>query len=224
MKIAYCFSGHLRTGRNNPSLVQYLLGPNPGDVFIHTFRTRGNPGPQWHKDWQDSEELTADDLNWIEDTYKPLALEVSPHSCGAEHLPPEVNKMGFRVSQARVQEMRAAYGDYDVVFHARFDLMLHAPFVFPKVKPNTLYGGSNGGQHKLGLDGEVFLFGTPEVMTAMSIPAVPPEFHSQVAGWECHGERLVTAIRKGLGFDYVPVPLRYGLLRSDGRVLNVRNI
>ncbi len=37
MRIAYLFNGHLRTFRDNASIVPTLIDRHPGDVFCQTF-------------------------------------------------------------------------------------------------------------------------------------------------------------------------------------------
>ncbi len=51
MKIAYLFSGHLRTHASNTTLKAMLFDVNPpGDVIIHTYATHNFSGHKWHGD------------------------------------------------------------------------------------------------------------------------------------------------------------------------------
>ncbi len=227
MKIAYCFSGHLRTFNRNPSLLKYLLGPNPGDVFVHTYKMR-NGGPRWHRDNSgDDVEVTPDDIGHIEKKYRPVALLIDEKQCGADHLVAEHARMGFRHSICRSNTLRVDHEEstetkYDVVFSARFDLLLQEPFVFPdKIDPETVYGSYNKNMEEKGYDGEVFTYASPDVMTAMTIPAIPAIVADKVPGYDFIGEALFTEVRKSHGFKYQAHSVPLGLLRSYG-VLVVR--
>jgi hypothetical protein len=136
---------------------------------------------------------------------------------GAAHLAPEHARVGFRWSWQRVHEMRASLGrTYDLVFNARFDLWLDAPLVLRMPEPGVFYGGRNTTAIRRGVDGEVFAYGTPAVMMAMYVPAVPRAFEGVAASCGFVGEKLVTEIRKSHGFRYEPVEARYGFLRPNG--------
>lgn len=219
MKIAYLITGHLRTGQQNDSLVRRLIGPNPGDVYVHTYAYRNGSAGRWHPDnTGDGQRLTKHEERWIQDTYKPVDLLVEPLTCGADYLPPRHRTMGQRYGVAAAQGMLRDSGKhYDIVFHARFDLFLFDPFAFPaEIHGGTIYGGRNPVQLGFGRDGEVFVFGSPGAMRAVNGEAVPAAYDELAQRVGFCGEELFTHIRKAAGLNYEPVDVPYGLLRSDG--------
>lgn len=220
MKIAYCFHGHLRTGRKNLSLVEHLIGPNPGDVFIHTFAIRdaSHSEPLWHQDRAGADEpLSGDDVGWIRETYNPKRLILDATSARS-HMPAGCEKMagGYSLEQSHLLRSESKK-KYDVVFCARFDLMLFEPFEFPEdFDKNTYYSGHNLNMHEKGLDDAVFFFGSPNVIGKMSSPMVHDVEMPTATTCEYQGESLFTERRKRFGFDYESLKIRYDLLRSFG--------
>lgn len=226
MKIAYTFGGHLRTFKQNQTLIPNLMGPNPGDIFVYTYARHNVTGSQWHGDRGNVERVTSvDDLQWIRDRFAGFrGAEVSQKTCGSQGWPADVERMGFRDGWCEVQRMRRFYEgatgtSYDLVFNCRWDLYLAEPIVFPAVlEPDTVYGGLNPHQLSRGFDGEVFLYGRPDVMDRLLTPAIPDYLRSLIPAYGFNGESLVTAWRKNLDLRYVPHPVGYGLLRSSGDI------
>ncbi len=167
------------------------------------------------------------DIAYLGARLKPIALEVSTIACGADALAPHHSGVGFRWSKQRACEMRRerereSGQRYDIVFLAHYDLGSHVPFAFPEViRPDTLYGGYNANQERQGCDGDVFLYGTPEVIDACMIPAVPSELDDLAASVGFHGERLVTEVRKLRGYRYEPHMIRHFLYRSGGAITDI---
>lgn len=227
MKIAYCFAGHLRTGRDNPSVLKYLMEPNPGDVFIHTYGVRDLPKdtPAWHSDRAGAgEPLSDDDVSWIKQTYKPVALRIDEQPHGGVYMPKGCEIMGVRYSYGRSNELRRTYeqesgAKYDVVFLARFDLLLFEPFKFPEIEPNVLYGSYNLNMIERGFDGDVFTYASPEVTNKMVDPIIPDAEIDKIPSYGLMGEMLTTSIRKSHGFEYKPHRVPLGLLRSNGPMM-----
>lgn len=230
MKIAFVFAGHLRSFKENNSLVRNLIEPNGGDVFVHTFSKRNVRGLKWHNDeaWVD-ENVTDADLNWIQDNIPGvISIVRDVRTCGADALPDEHKKMGFRESWRLAHFTRRFHEQeenkkYDVVFNARWDLVLDEPLYLPyEIRPNTFYGSYNLTSIEKGIDGEVFAYGSPEVMNAMYAEAVPEQLASKVASFDYEGERLVTEVRKSLGIEYVTHRHPCYLLRSGGTLVRIR--
>lgn len=228
MKIAILFNGHLRTFRDNTTIENHLIRQYPdADVFCQTFQVRNLAGNKWHTDEGGAgEPVTDDDIDYL-GKWQPVATEVSPINSGADALPTHLAGVGFRWSKQRVCEMRQRYEraagiKYDVVFIARYDLGLREPFVFPdKIEPDTLYGGYNRNQEQNGCDGDVFLYGTPEVIDACMIPAVPHELDALAFSVGFHGERLVTEARKLRGYKYAAHRTPHFLYRTGGGQMDV---
>ncbi len=228
MKIAYCFSGHLRTFRQNTNLLTTMMDRYPGDIFVYTYG-RHNAGTGWSGQTEGKElETTAADIQWIRDTYPGVVdVYVNPAPDGNSTLPPGLNKMGFRVSLAGVHAMRNAYEQrtqtrYDLVFGARFDLVFGEPIVLPDPpEPDVAYGGYNLTQIEAGLDAEVFVYGRPDVMDRLFLPAIPPEEVAKIPEYGFVGEALFTSIRRARGLQYKTHRLPYFLLRESG-LLTIR--
>lgn len=229
MKIAYLFHGHLRTFRDNKTIVPMLLEPNPGDVFINTFSWRNFAGNKWHTDHAGcADRTTQEDIEWLRGFYPGVvSTRVIDAACGGDLLAPQHRAMGFRVAKEDVCDQRQEYEAftgvrYDVVFLARYDLGFEEPFSFPDtIDPNTLYGGHNANQVRMGMDGEVFLYGAPAVVDACVTPAIPPELADKVEGWGLHGEQLMTAARKLRGYAYKGHDIGHFLYRSGGGFVKV---
>lgn len=225
MNIAYCFSGHLRTFRLNCSLSENLIRKNPGDIFIHTFRKRNNPGPQWHNDRSGSDDdITDDDIKFIENEYgKPKKIVIDERPCGASYMPEGCENMGYRFSLNMSKNLMLEHSsdnnkNYDIVFMSRFDLAIMEPFCFPeKTDKCTVYGSYNLNQIRRGNDSEVFWYGSPDVINEMLSPIMPDSERDMIAGYGMTGELLFTSIRKRLGFKYENhKPIKCGLIRSWG--------
>lgn len=223
MKIAYVFTGHLRTFRQNSSIVPMLLERHPGDVFLQTFSTRNFDGNKWHRDHAGAGELvTQDDLDWLSSTYPGVVVaSVTTATSGADLLAPEHAGMGFRVARELGCQVRREYENatgkqYDLVFLARYDLGFREPVTLPdQVDPYTLYGGYNANQERQGNDGEVFVYGSPHVIDSVMCPAIPHMFAEQVPEMGYVGEKLMTLVRKSLAFDYEPHRVRHFLYRDQ---------
>ncbi len=232
MKIAYLFSGHLRTFRDNTTLKTMLLDANSQDYscFVHTYRTHNFTANKWHADDAGANELTTyEDTRWIRDNYpNTQPLWIDPKNAGYEYMPPGLANCGFRHTRQRVNEiMRGAFrynkklGPFDLACMIRFDIGLREPLVFSPPKPNTLYAAYNHNMVRQGLDSDTITWGTPEVIWEMNVPAVPQELSDSVDPNEWCGEKLCTAVRKLRGFDYQTQPVRHFFYRSGGGVLDV---
>ncbi len=229
MKVAILFHGHLRSFRDNDTIVPMLLDQYPdADVFAQTFCVRNFRGNKWHTDDGGADEpVTMDDVRLLFDRFRLKGLNESYFKSGGEALPPAYAAMGFRWAKEKACTMLHDYEKkhgtkYDVVFLARYDLGFNEPFRFPDViEPNTLYGGYNRNQEQRGYDGEVFLYGSPEVIDKCVIPAVPKGLESLVVSSGFHGEQVMTAARKLAGVEYKAHRIPHFLYRSDGGRLAV---
>lgn len=224
MRIAYAVAGHLRRFRDNWTIVKNLLDKNPGDLFVHTFPVLNVPdrSPCWHSDRHGNDtRLNHRDIADLFTMYPSIkALEIDSQECGADHLRPELQGMGFRWSWCRANELVRTYQlangfQYDCVFNLRLDLWLHEPMELQYPKAATVYGSGNKNQEEQGNDGDVWLYGAPGVMQLMHVSPTAP-FSDAVPSWGLVGERLVTAIRKRNNFSYEPHRVRCALLRSNG--------
>ena len=235
MKIAYCFCGHLRTGRKNLSLIDNLIGPYPGDVFIHTYplRDAAKSEPLWHPDRAGADEdLSEDDIQWIKDTYKPKALHIDEQKSAQFYMPPGCSKMAGRRSVFAAHELRRQHEvhpdggmtePYDVVFHVRFDLMMLEPFKMPEViQPNTIYSGNNLNYAEQGYDADIWWFAKPDAMDKVTSPMIPHEELELIPSYGAIGEMFFTSVRRRANLNYIPVVMKYDLLRSFGP-LGVKN-
>lgn len=228
MKIAIMMIGHYRTGRLNQTLVPNLLKANPGaDVFVHTYAWKNTPVQLWHNDHggQD-DQLSREDYADIHARYKPKVCKVERARGGDIHMPSRHKNMGMRWGWLQASRMRRDYEAmervrYDCVFYARFDLGLREPLAIPFPAKGTLYGSYNLTAIEKNIDGEVFTYGTPEVMDAMSDPLLPL-YLDNLKDYDHCGEVVATAIRKMNQFDYVGHRVNCYLLRSDGSELDIR--
>jgi hypothetical protein len=234
MNIAYCMSGHLRTGRKNLSLLENLITPYPGDVFIHTFRTHDAPTSDqlWHNDRMGADEpLTDDDLDWIHKMYAPKALQIDLKLSPREYMPEGCGNMAGRRSlycSNELRRQRTMHQDgglaskYDVVFCVRFDLMFDEKFVFSEMEEDTIYTGMNLNSIEQGLDADVWWFGSESAQDKMTGVMIPEDEIAKIPSYGHKGEELFTSIRKKAGLKCEPFKMRYDLLRSWGP-LGVRN-
>lgn len=228
MKIAICFTGHLRTAVRNDTLIRHLIEPNTGpngppDIFIHTYRTLNAPTPNWHGDTHGKDLDAAPDLAWVLATFPNVrGVEMDTANGGHEYAPTEAlaKACPARWSASRAIAMMTNYETepYDVVLIARFDLWLGADLVLPTPAPMTLYG-SHFKHDKA--DGDVFGYSAPNVMRAIGGDPFPGMAQEIAAGAGFEGEQITTAIRKSLGYEYRVHPVRHGLLRSHGVFLVV---
>lgn len=230
MKIAFLIHGHLRTYRDNDSIVPMLLARYPSaDVFLQTFAWRNFAGNKWHADeFGADEQVTHKDMAWLASAYpNVVASTITDARSGGELLAPQHAKMGFRVAREVACKQRQDYEclsgkQYDLVFMTRYDVGFREPVVLPEtIDQNTLYGGYNANQAQHGRDGEVFVYGAPHVIDACMMPAVPPELAGTVEGVGYLGEWLMTETRKLRGFAYQAHRVPHFFYRSRGGQLNV---
>ncbi len=220
MRIAYCFLGHLRGYRRNNTLLANLIERNAHlgeyDVFVHTYRTRNSPAPLWHPDNGGCDvPVTEIDEAWIRNRYPNVRVfEIDSARGGDEHFAPVYAKIGGRWTAARVTELRQLWCKENGVTH---DLVVRDPVDLPQEPaPLTVYGGYNRNAERRGLDGDIFVYGRPEVMDAYLVPAIPKGQEELIWGYGFTGEHLSTAIRKSFGWNYVPQYYKMALLRTDG--------
>lgn len=227
MRIACCFSGHLRSFRQNTTLKAMLFDVNPPmAVFIHTYSRHNFTGKKWHSDDSDSSEPTTDkDIQWLHDAYPGIDPErsgIDVCEAGYEHMPAHLQNCGFRDTRAAVNELRQMYEQrtgktYDLVCMMRFDIGLREPLIFPKViAPNTLYAAYNYNMVRQGLDSDTITYGTPAVIDAINIPAVPEELADSIKPDEWCGEKLCTAVRKLRGIEYKTHKVKHFFYRATG--------
>lgn len=232
MKVAHQVCGHLRTFRENTTIVPNLLEAVPGDVFVSTFAVRNFAGNKWHLDEGGAGDVvTDDDVAWIKSNWPNVVdVWVSPLASGGEGMPPDLAAMGFRKARALGCDLRRMHRltlskmwqDYDVVIVSRPDLGLRQPLALPDIiAPNTLYGGYNANQERQGCDGEVFVYGRPEVIDAAFLPAIPGGFSGLASELGYHGEKLSTEIRKAAGLAYAPHRIPHFLYRSGGAITEI---
>lgn len=220
MRIAYHLAGHLRSFRENQALVENLLKPNPGDVFVHIY-SRHNVRGTWHGDVAGADDVTSpDDVAYIAENYPGIrSLVVDPATGGHEYAPPSFRAgASARHHFAKAAEARHAYEkergvSYDLVFHARFDLYVQEPVTLPRPVPGTVYGSH---AKPNGVDGDVFMFGTPVDMDRLTLPPFPDEAEQVASSSGMEGEQVTTSIRKRLGLEYAIFPMKHGLMRSFG--------
>lgn len=223
MNIALCFSGHLRSFRQNTTLKALLFDVNPKmDSYVHTYSHHNFTGQKWHADDAGAVDVVTDeDLEWIAKSYgKPKAVYVEAANAGYAYMPPSLANCGFRHTRQAVNELRRNCGvQYDLVCMMRFDIGLHEPLIFPdKIEPNTLYAAYNYNMVRQGLDSDTITYGTPEVIDAINIPAVPPELANNIDPNEWCGEKLCTAVRKLRGIEYKTHKLKHFFCRSNGEL------
>ena len=229
MKIAYCFSGHLRTFRQNTTLRPLLFDVNPpADVFVHTYSHHNFYGQKWHSDHVGSNEVvTPENREWIYKTYPGTAatrFHVDEKIAGYLYMPLLLQNCGFRHTRQEVNEIREHYEwvnkiKYDVVVMLRFDIGLREPFIIPEViEPNTLYASYNFNMIRKDLDSDVITYGAPDVIDAVNIPAVPPELVDKIDSNEMCGEKLCTAVRQMRGIKYKIHPVRHFFYRSNSEL------
>lgn len=230
MKIAYCFGGHLRTFNENALLPLHLIRSNPGDIFIHTYSWRNTPAPLWHGDNTGAQDrVTAADLHLIRCNYPNIrGLLVDDLHGGEERAPPAWQKLCGRYTVGMVHELRCLWErntgtKYDLVFCARFDLLPMETVTLPMPKPGVLYGSHQKWHEGQPINGDVFAFGTPEVITALALPMWPEKYEKLMGQVGFYGERTMTQMSRDLGFSYEVFPMKHGLLRSGGRVQHVSN-
>lgn len=227
--IAYCFLGHLRTFREHNTLMTNLIGPNPGDVFMHTYSRLNAPTPLWHGNNKGCDvKVTAADIDWIRQRYPVVAAELDPAADGSVYAPSAWKRCGGRWSVCRVNELRRRHEEqlgrrYDIVFLARFDLMLLKPTTLVLPEPQTVYGSHDklGMDGQTRLDGDVFLYGSSDAITALTTEPFPPAFAAAAEAGGFEGERVGTAMRKAAGLQYRVHRVRHGLLRPGGSFMSV---
>ncbi len=229
MRTAYLFSGHLRSFRRNTTLRPLLFDVNPpAAVFVHTYRTRNFHGNKWHTDDSGAgEQVEPEDRDWLYRTYPGMAarrFHQDHLGAGFEHMPPGLENCGFRHTRQAVNELRQQYEKdtgvaFDLVVMLRFDIGLREPLILPtEIDQNTLYAAHNANMIRQGLDSDTITYGSPAVIDAINIPAVPPELADKIDGGEMCGEKLCTAVRQLRGIDYKIHPVRHFFYRSDSEL------
>lgn len=224
MKIAICFTGHLRTAVRNDTLIRHLIEPNTGpngppDIFIHTYRTLNAPTPNWHGDTHGKDLDAAPDLAWVLATYPNVRwVQMDQATGGHVYAPTEVYAKACPARWSASRAVSEVGHEYDAIFMARFDLWLGADLIIPSLEPRTLYGSHL--KHDRA-DGDVFLYAQRDVIRSLSLDPFPWHLATTAARAGFEGEQITTALRKACGYEYRVHPVRHGLLRSHGVFLVV---
>jgi hypothetical protein len=149
MRVALCFSGQPRNIESgykffNPN----LLEGNKPDVFVHTWFSSEQVGKPFvnsggHVASSPVAENTIDIVNQL---YSPKGIEYEPQrqfdekDYGDRKYPAirPFNSLSKMYSMWRVQEICKAFGPYDIVFHARFDLAIHQELLLSQYDTNVV--------------------------------------------------------------------------------------
>lgn len=226
MRIAYCFSGHLRRFWDNRSLQEQVIGRAPGDLFVHTWNTLNSGGVSWHGDTNLAAiPVDAEKLHTLQEQFGPFAkIVVDPPPQLPGHLMPTVqSRCSFwRANSFKCDREKELGIRYDVVVNLRFDLMVHEPFAFPKaIEPGVLYclNNRNCVDHRLCCD--ILNFGSSRTMDLVS-----EIFQAMCAGrvtapTAFSGERFLTTwcAQQHIPFRYWPACC--SLLRPNGSLLTI---
>ncbi len=223
MRIAYCFSGHLRTFRQNTTLKPMFFDVNPpGDVYAHTYRVHNFEGEKWHADNFGADmPVTKADTDWLIGNYKrSIVASVDLALAGYEYMRDGLRNCGFRHTREAVCSLRRmSERPYDLVVMMRWDIGFREPFILPtSIEPNTIYAAYNGNMASKGLDSDTITYGHPDAIDALNIPAVPPELVGQIDSNEMCGEKLCTAVRKLRGLEYKTHRVKHFFYRSHGEL------
>ena len=221
MKIAYCFSGYMRRFWDNPTIMAHIIGPTPGDLFVHTWDALNFNGATWHGDQGLSD--IAVDANLVALLHNrfgtPAGLAVEKPPQFPPHLMPAIQA---RYSCWRANELKSKFERkhrfrYDLVVNMRFDLYLHEPVRFSeRIDAGELYGLGHTNCVKQRLCSDILNVGSSAVMDVVNelYAAIRDGVVSEAN--TLGGERLLTkwCALQGIPFRYLQA--RCSLMRTNG--------
>lgn len=151
MRVAIEFYGHLRTFKKAaPSIRKYLIDQyNNPDIFIHTWDKTDHSDVVWHnlEGQRRGNEVTKEDLEFLDATYSPKKILVEPQLTLAENhkymmrmtenptslsMITNVFYTKWRANELRKEYEKSKNVQYDFVIQARLDLYFNKAFDIKK--------------------------------------------------------------------------------------------
>jgi hypothetical protein len=186
MKIAYLFHGHSRTWKEcYQSFFDNVYSVAPGDIFIHTWdRINSKYGSFWNENFDllqgEMENISSKilDLDEIKKIYNPknLIVELDRGSdCILQKYPtlsnstfnlPHLAVYNMFLSQYKVFNLTEEFGDYDIYFSCRFDLIFKNKLNIEELNYKEYITTKYWQNTSLAFD--VFSFGSKNVMDIKS--------------------------------------------------------
>ena len=186
LRIAYCFSGHLRTfERTVASFQQNLLAIAPGDVFMHTWDTLGGIGrTHWGGDPDDhvTQYLSQETCSLVASLYNPVSFEIESHSLATRMVSPRYDASNpsslsefiylmwygmLRADQLRREYEKLYAFRYDRVVRLRPDLVFDTQLNIEQLlDPDVLYFPRNDNNFRALSVPDAFFHGSPALVEA----------------------------------------------------------
>ena len=243
MKVAYCFSGHLRTfDKTYEKISKNILKILPGDIFIHTWDTLGNNSTKawWSGDekyGQKIDEKTIDELNRL---YHPVKTSIEEQSKLLKHEKllkhdfTEFNasrqgefqnlfSMWYSIhssNKLRLEYEKQNHIKYDIVFRMRFDILPLSIIDLNQIEDfSSLYVVRNDNSYLVNAISDLFAYSSPEIMNKYC------ELYNHLEEFflipNIGSDGGFTKYIKHCKINVKPSNLKISLLRINGEILEV---
>lgn len=182
MKVAYCFSGHLRTfDKTYEKISKYILKIFPGDIFIHTWDTLGNNSTKtwWSGDEKYGQKIDDKIIDEVNRLYDPVKISIEEQSKLLKHDFTKYNSsrkgefqntfsMWYSIyssNKLRLEYEKQNHIKYDVVFRMRFDMLPLNTIDLNQVEDfSSLYVNKNDNCYLVNAISDIFAYSSPEIM------------------------------------------------------------
>ena len=237
MKVAYCFSGLLRTfDKTYEKISKNILKILPGDIFIHTWDTLGNNSTKtwWSGDEKYGQKIENKIIDEVNRLYDPAKILIEEQSKLLKHDYTEYNSsrkgefqntfsMWYSIyssNKLRLEYEKQNHIKYDVVFRMRFDMLPLNTIDLNQVEDfSSLYVGKNDNCYLVNAISDIFAYSSPEIMNKYC------ELYNNLKEFylipNLGSEIGFTKYIKHCKINVKPSNLNMSLLRINGEIIDV---
>ena len=237
MKVAYCFSGHLRTfDKTYEKISKNILKILPGDIFIHTWDTLGNNSTKtwWSGDEKYGQKIENKIIDEVNRLYDPAKISIEEQSKLLKHDYTEYNSSRksefqntfsmwhsiYSSNKLRLDYEKQNHIKYDVVFRMRFDMLPLSIIDLNQIKDfSSLYVGKNDNCYSVNAISDIFAYSSPEIMNKYC------ELYNNLEEFylipNLGSEIGFTKYIKHCKINVKPSSLNMSLLRINGEIIDV---
>ena len=239
MKVAYCFSGHLRTfDKTYEKISKYILKIFPGDIFIHTWDTLGNNSTKtwWSGDEKYGQKIDDKIIDEVNRLYDPVKISIEEQSKLLKHDFTKYNSSRkgefqntfsmwhsiYSSNKLRLEYEKQNHIKYDVVFRMRFDMLPLNTIDLNQVEDfSSLYVNKNDNCYLVNAISDIFAYSSPEIMNKYC------ELYKHLEEFylipNLGNEIGFTKYIKHCKINVKPSNLKMSLLRINGEIVEVPN-
>ena len=239
MKVAYCFSGLLRTfDKTYEKISKYILNFFFFFLFIHTWDTLGNIYTKtwWSGDEKYGQKIDDKIIDEVNRLYDPVKISIEEQSKLLKHDYTEYNSSRkgefqntfamwhsiYSSNKLRLEYEKQNHIKYDVVFRMRFDMLPLNIIDLNQVEDfSSLYVNKNDNCYLVNAISDIFSYSSPEIMNKYC------ELYNHLEEFylipNLGNEVGFTKYIKHCKINVKPSNLKMSLLRINGEIVEVPN-